>query len=86
MLLLADHEIQFVGDDVHLALIVLHIVVLGLLHQLLHTLFAEEFDQRLVLRKALVGTQEKHSSFVLLAGAIAFFASFRTCVTSVRCF
>ena len=68
MLLLADHEIQFVGDDVHLALIVLHIVVLGLLHQLLHTLFAEEFDQRLVLRKTLVGTQKKHSSFVLLAG------------------
>ena len=31
MLLLADHEIKLVGDDVHLPLVVLHIVVLGLL-------------------------------------------------------
>ena len=68
VLLLADHEIQLVGDDVHLTLVVLHIIVLSLLHQLLHTLLAEELDQRLVLRKSLVGTQEKHSTLVLLSG------------------
>ncbi len=72
MLLLADHEIQLVRDDVHLALVVLHIVVLGLLHQLLHTLLAEELDERLVLRQTLVGTEKEHSSLILLTGGDGF--------------
>ena len=68
MLLLADHEIKLVGDDVHLPLVVLHIVVLGLLQQLLHALLAEELDERLVLRESFVGTEKEHTALVLLAG------------------
>ena len=41
MVLLIDHEIKFVGNLRHLALIVLDIEVLCLLHQLLHARLAE---------------------------------------------
>ena len=66
MKLLVDHEEQRVGDHGHLPLVVLHVEVLGLLHQLLHSRLGEAFDQRGVFRQSLVGTVEQHGALVLV--------------------
>ena len=62
-----DDEEQVVGDLRHTAVVVLHVGVLGLLHQCLDARFREVFDQRLVLGQALVGTVELHAALVVLA-------------------
>ena len=67
MLLLADHEIEFVRDNVHLALIVLHVEILSFLHEGLHALLAEELNERLVLRETFISPEQEHSTLVHLA-------------------
>ena len=64
---LVDDEVEVVGDLGHAAVVVLHVGVLGLLHQRLDALFREVFDQRFVLRQTLVGAVELHAALVVLA-------------------
>ena len=52
----------------HAAVVVLHVDVLGLLHQRLDALLGEVLDQRLVFRKALVRAVELDAALVGLAG------------------
>ena len=65
--LLVDDEVERVGDHRHLLLVILHIVVLGLLEQGLDARLGKVLDERLILRKSLVGTQEELSSLGLVA-------------------
>ena len=65
--LLVDHEVERVGDDRHLLFVVLDIVVLRFLENHLHSRFAEELDEGLILRKALVGAEQQLSAFGLVA-------------------
>ncbi len=67
MLLLIDYEIQFIRNERHLALIVLHIIILHFLEKLLHSGLAEELDERLVLRITLVSPVEQNASVLLIA-------------------
>ena len=62
MVLLIDHEIKFIGNLRHLALIVLDIEVLCLLHQLLHARLAEELDERLIFRKTFLTSEKEFSA------------------------
>ena len=71
VVLLIDDEEQRVGDDVHLAVVVLHVVLLGLEHLSLDTLLAEELDERLVLGQTLVGAVEAQSAFFHLVLIVA---------------
>jgi len=68
MLLLVDHEIKFIGDERHFALIVLDIIVLHLLEELLHARLAEELNERLIFRIALECTEEQHSAVFFVTG------------------
>ena len=67
MLLLVDDEIELVGDERHLALVILDIVVLDLLEELLHARLAEELDERLVFRISLVCPEEKHAAVLFVS-------------------
>ena len=51
----------------HLALVILHIVVLDLLEKLLHAGLAEELDERLVLRISLICSEKKKSAVLLVS-------------------
>ena len=63
---LIDNEVQRIGNGGHLPLVVLHIIGLRLLHELLHTGFAEELDKRLILGKALVAAVQQQSAVFLV--------------------
>ncbi len=65
--LLVDDEEELVRDLRHAAVVVLHVGVLGLLHQRLDTRLREVFDQRLVLGKTLVHAVELHAALLVLA-------------------
>ena len=67
VLLLVDDEEERVSNLRHLPFIVLNIEILRLLHQLLHSRFAEELDERLILRKTLVAAEQEFCTLVLLA-------------------
>ena len=67
MLLLIDYEIQFIRNERHLALIVLHIIVLHFLEKLLHSRLAEELDERLILRIAFVSPVKQNASVLFVA-------------------
>ena len=62
-----DYEVKRVCDDRHFLLVVLHIIVLRLLHNHLHTGLAQILDERLVFREALVGAQKELSAFGFVA-------------------
>ena len=64
---LVDHEIERVGDHRHLLLVVLHVVILRLLEEHLHTRLGKELDERLVFRKALVRTQQELAALGFVA-------------------
>ena len=66
VLLLYD-KIQVIGNQVHLTVVVLHVEILGLLQELLHARLREELDQRIVLGKSLVGSEEHLGSLGLVA-------------------
>ncbi len=65
---LGDDEIEFVRHLRHLALVVLHVVGLRLLQELLHARLGEELDERLILGKTLVASEEEFSALRLVAG------------------
>ena len=65
--LLVDDEVERVGDLGHAAVVVLHVGVLGLLHQGLDARLGEELDQRLVFRQTLVHTVELDTTLLGLA-------------------
>ena len=58
ILFLVNHEVQGLHGLRHLAVVVLHIVLLSLQHAGLDTLFREILDEWLVLRQRLVRTEE----------------------------
>ena len=64
---LVDDEVKVVGDFGHAAVVVLHVDVLGLLHQRLDTRLRQVLDERLVLGKTLVDAVELHAALVGLA-------------------
>ena len=66
IVLLIDDEVEFVGDDVHLAHVVGHVLFLDLEHTGLDTRFAEVLDEGLALRHTLVGAEEEEEAFFLL--------------------
>ena len=66
IVLLVDDEVEFVGDEVHLAHVVGHVLFLDLEHTGLDTRFAEVLDEGLALRHTLVGTEEEEEAFFLL--------------------
>ena len=63
--LLFDHEIEFVINEVHIAVLVLHEEGFRALQHLFHAGFAQELDERLVLRQTAVGAEQQHGAFVL---------------------
>ena len=67
MQLLVDHKEQLVSNLRHTAVVISHIDVLGLLHQHLHSRFAQVLDQGLILRQTLVRTIENDTSLLVLA-------------------
>ena len=67
VLLFAHYEIELVGDERHLAFVVLDVVVLHFLEELLHARLAEELDERLIFRISLVCSEEEHSAVLLVA-------------------
>ena len=66
ILLLYD-KIKVISNQMHLAVVVLHVEILGLLQELLHARLGEELDQRIVLGKSLVGSQKHLGSLGLIA-------------------
>ena len=63
---LIDDEEKFIGNERHLTLVVLNIIILHLLQELLHTRLAEELDQRLVFRIALVCSEKKYATILFV--------------------
>ena len=55
--LLVNHEVEGIGHLGHLAGVVLEVICLGLQQGVLHTLLAEELDQRAIFGKTLEGTE-----------------------------
>ena len=66
MLFLVDGEVQFSIHLRHVLALVLQVVVLGLLQVRTNAPFAEELDQRAVLRQGAVGAEECHAPFLQL--------------------
>ena len=66
IVLLVDDEVELVGDDMHLAHVVGHILFLDLEHTGLDTRFAEVLDEGLALGHTLVGAEEEEEAFFLL--------------------
>ncbi len=66
--LLVDDEIQRIGYDRHLLVVVLHVVSLGFEEQWLDAVLAEVLDERTVFRQTLVGAEQKECAF--LAGVL----------------
>ena len=60
-----NHEIQRVGDLVHAFVVLFHVDLLGLEHTGFDALLAEELNQCLVLRQALVAAVEGKETFFL---------------------
>ena len=65
-MLLFDDEEEFIGDNMHLAHVVGHILLFDLEHASLDAWFAEVLDERLALGHPLVGTEEEEEAFFLL--------------------
>ena len=65
-MLLFDDEEEFIGDNMHLAHVVGHILLFDLEHARLDAWFAEVLDERLALGHPLVGTEEEEEAFFLL--------------------
>ena len=63
--LLFDYEIEFIIDEVHIAVLVLHEERFRALQHLFHAGLAQELDERLVLRQTAVGAEQQHGAFVL---------------------
>ena len=66
VVLLLDDEEQGVGHHGHLAVVVLHIVSLGLEHGGFHAFLAQELNQRLVLGQTLIGAEQAQRAFLLV--------------------
>ena len=49
---LVDDKKEFLVDDMHFPVVVLHVVIFGLLQQLLDALFTQKFDERFVFGKS----------------------------------
>ena len=58
ILLLVDDEVELIGDDMHLAHVVGHVLLLDLEHPRLDTRLAEVLDEGLALGHTLVGAEE----------------------------
>ena len=65
-MLLFDDEEEFIGDNMHLAHVVGHILLFDLEHTSLDARFAEVLDERLALGHPLVGAEEEEEAFFLL--------------------
>ena len=63
LVLLVDDEVEFVGRDMHVLLVLLEVELLGLLHTHLDTRFGEEFNKSFALRHTLEGTEERQLTF-----------------------
>ena len=62
--LLVDHEVERVGDNGHLARVVLKIICLGLEQGVLHPLLAEELDEGAILGQTLECAEQQQFAFL----------------------
>ena len=64
--LLVDYEVERIGDDRHLLVVVLHVESLGLEQERLDAVLAQVFDERTVFRQTLEGAEEQQCAFLAL--------------------
>ena len=64
--LLVDDEIEFVGSDMHVLLVLLQVELFGLLQPHFDTRLGEIFDQRLRFRHSLERTEQRQLAFFFL--------------------
>src|SRR5690606_13611035 len=65
-------EIQRLVNQMHVAVVVLHVLVLSLLQDLLDAFLAEELDQGLIFWKCAVSPKQIESAFFCIAFADEF--------------
>ena len=66
LVLLVDDEIELVGGDVHVLLVLLEVELLGLLQAHFDARFGEVFDERLRFRHTLEGAEERQFASLAL--------------------
>ncbi len=62
--LLIDHEVQHIGGDMHVLLVLLQVELLGFLQTNLYALLAQVLDQCLVLRHTFERAEQSQLTFL----------------------